>query len=261
MPAVYAHYRMGARLLHTMPADVRRTIQRFRRLFDVGLHGPDIFFYHNPIMRTSIGALGSKFHAQTGREFFQRTCRIARLEKSEAAQAYLYGVLCHYVLDSACHPYIIEQASRSAATHTQIEAEFDRFLLESDGKIPPESQDLSLHLQLTYGECETVAKFYPGITTRNVQDSLRNMTAVLKLFTAPDGARRTVLKKGLSLFGPHIMGLLLPTSPDPQCSNLDKPLLALYDQAVEDFPIYLNQLQAHLTYNGLFEEVFTKKFG
>ena len=261
MPATYAHYRMGVALLPTMPADVRRTIQRFRRLFDVGLHGPDIFFYYNPVLRSALGTLGARFHAQTGREFFQRTCRIARLEKSEAAQAYLYGVLCHYVLDSFCHPFVQEQSARGPATHTQIEAEFDRFLLESDGKTPPETQDLSTHLQLTYGECEAVAKFYPGVTTRNVQDCLRNMIAVHKLFTAPDGTRRTVLKKGLALFGRHIEGMLLPTAPDPACTTLDQPLLELYDKAVSDFPVYLTQLQAHLTYNGLFEEEFTKKLG
>lgn len=261
MPAIYAHYRMGVALLPTFPADVRRTIQRFRRLYDVGLHGPDIFFYHNPLMRSTIGALGSKLHAQTGREFFQRVCRIARLEKSEAAQAYIYGVLCHYVLDSVCHPFIKEQAACGPATHTQIEAEFDRFLLETDGKAHPESQDLSTHLQLTYGECETVAKFYPNVTTRNVQDSLRNMTAVLKLFTAPEGARRTVLKKSLSFLGPQIAGMLLPSSPDPACATLDHTLLELYDKCVADFPVYLSQLQAHLTYNGLFEEEFTKIFG
>ena len=261
MPATYSHYRMGVALLPTFPADVRRTIQRFRRLYDVGLHGPDIFFYHNPLMRTGIGTLGAKLHAQTGREFFQRVCRIARLEKSEAAHSYIYGVLCHYVLDSVCHPFVEEQAALGPATHTQIEAEFDRFLLESDGKVPPESQDLSTHLQLTYGECETVAKFYPNVTTRNVQDSLRNMTAVLKLFTAPEGARRTVLKKSLSLFGPHITGMLLPSSPDPACATLDHALLELYGKAIADFPVYLAQLQAHLTYNGLFEEEFTKIFG
>lgn len=261
MPAVYAHYRMGVALLPTMPADVRRTIQRFRRLFDVGLHGPDIFFYFNPVMRNNLGSLGSKFHAQTGREFFQRTCRIARLEKSEAAQAYLYGVLCHYVLDSLSHPFICEQAETGPSSHNQIEAEFDRFLLESDGKIPPESQNLSTHLQLTYGECETVAKFYPGVTTRNVQDSLRNMIGVLKLFTAPEGARRTVLRKSLSLFGPHISEMLIPTAADPACAALDQPLLELYDKAVSDFPVYLSQLQAHMTYSGLFEEEFTKIFG
>lgn len=261
MPAVYAHYRMGVALLPTLPADVRRTIQRFRRLFDVGLHGPDIFFYHNPVMRTAVGTLGSKYHAQTGREFFQRVCRVARLDNSEAAQAYIYGVLCHYVLDSICHPFILEQAERGPALHTQIEAEFDRFLLELDGKIPPEAQDLSPHLQLTFGECETLAKFYPGVTTRNVQDCLRNMSGVLKLFTAPEGARRTVLCKSLSLLGPRIQGMLLPTAPNPDCAQLDPRLLELYDKAVADFPVYLNQLRAHMTYNGLFEEEFTKIFG
>lgn len=261
MPATYAHYRMGVALLPTMPADVRRTIQRFRRLFDVGLHGPDILFYLNPVMRNGIGVLGARFHGQTGREFFQRTCRIARLEKSEAAQAYLYGVLCHYVLDAICHPFILEQVSRNVAVHSRIEAEFDRFLLEADGRIPPESQDLSTHLHLTYGECETVAKFYPGITTRNVQDSLRHMITVLKLFAAPDGVRRTVLQKSLSLLGPRVKGMLTPAAPDPVCAHLDPPLLELYNKAVEAFPIYLSQLQAHLTYNGLFEEEFTKTFG
>lgn len=261
MPAIYAHYRMGVALLPAMPADVRRTIQRFRRLYDVGLHGPDIFFYHNPLMRTAIGALGAKMHAQTGREFFQRVSRIARLEKSEAAQAYLYGVLCHYVLDSICHPFVNEQAALGPAKHTEIEAEFDRFLLDMDGKRPPESQDLSPHLQLTQGECETVAKFYSGVTARSVHDSLRNMAAVTKLFAAPEGARRTILRKGTSLLGPHITGMLIPSAPNPKCAALDHPFLALYDKAVADFPVYLNQLQAHLTYNGLFEEEFTKIFG
>lgn len=261
MPATYAHYRMGVALLPTFPADVRRTIQRFRRLFDVGLHGPDIFFFHNPAARAGLYATASKLHQQTGREFFQRACRITRLDNSEAAQAYLYGLLCHYVLDSTCHPLIKEQAQRGPASHTHIESEFDRFLLTLDNKIPPESQDLSTHLQLTYGECETVAKFYPGITTRNVQTSLHHMIHVLRLFTAPEGPRRTLLKKSLSLFGSGAAGTLLPSAPNPDCASLDQPLLTLYDKAVADFPLYLSQLQAHMTYNGLFEEEFTKKFG
>ena len=49
MPSTYAHYRFGVGLLTTMPGDVRRTIQRFRRRFDVGLHGPDIFYYQSAL--------------------------------------------------------------------------------------------------------------------------------------------------------------------------------------------------------------------
>lgn len=261
MPSTYAHYRMGVVLLPTMPADVRRTIGRFRRLFDVGLHGPDIFFYQNPVLPTAVTALGSKFHAQTGREFFQRVCRVARLEKSEAAQAYIYGVLCHYALDSVCHPFVNEQAAFGPALHPEIEAEFDRFLLDLDGKLPPESQDLSPHLHLTPGECATVAKFYPPATARNVQDSLRNMAFHIKLLASPEGPRRAVLRKGMNLLGAHVGGMLMTTGPNPRCAALNPKLLAHYNRAVEAFPEMLSQLQAHMTYNGLLGEEFTKIFG
>lgn len=261
MPSTYAHYRMGVSLLPTFPADVRRTIQRFRRLFDVGLHGPDIFLYYNPVLPTSVGALGSKYHAQTGREYFQRVCRVARLERSEAAQAYIYGALCHYALDSSCHPFVKEQAAQGVATHGQIEVEFDRFLLEKDGKIPPESQDLSNHLRLTPGECATVAKFYPPATSRQVQDSLWNMASSVKLFAVPDGARRAVLRKGMEILKLPARNMLMTTGANPQCAHLNEPLMERYDLAVAQFPELLSQLQAHLTYNGVFGEEFTKIFG
>lgn len=261
MPSTYAHYRLGVGLLPTFPADVRRTIGRFRRLFDVGLHGPDIFLYYNPVLPTNVGTLGSKYHAQSGREYFQRVCRVARLEKSEAAQAYIYGALCHYALDSALHPYVNEQAALAGVTAGYVEAEFDRFLLERDGKIPPESQDFSPHLQLTPGECATVAKFYPGTTSRQVQDSLRNMAASVKLFATPEGARRTALRKSMELMKLPVRALLMTTGPNLKCAHLDAPMQEIYDRVVSDFPELLSQLQAHMTYNGVFGEEFTKVFG
>lgn len=261
MPSIYAHYRMGVALLPTFPADVRRTIQRFRRLFDVGLHGPDIFLYYNPVLPTATGALEQKYHAQTGREFFQRVCRVARLEKSEAAQAYIYGVLCHYALDSVCNPFVNELAARENADRGRIETEFDRFLLELDGKLPPESQDLSPHLRLTPGECATVAKFYSPATARKIQDCLRNMTYYIKLFAVPEGARRTVLRRSMETLSLPMRNRMMTTGEDPQCAHLDAQLLEKYDLAVQRFPELLSQLQAHMTYNGVFGEEFTKTFG
>lgn len=261
MPSTYAHYRMGVALLPTFPADVRRTIQRFRRMFDVGLHGPDIFLYYNVLLPTATGSLGSKYHAQTGREFFQRACRVARLEKSEAVQAYIYGVMCHYALDSMCHPFVREQASAGNATHGEIEAEFDRFLLETDRKIPPESQDFSPHLTLTPGECAMVAKCYPPATGRQVQDSLRNMAYYVKLLATPEGARRKILRKGMSALGNRIGGMLMTTGANPKCSALNTPLLERYEKAVDCIPELLRQLQAHMAYNAVLGEEFTKIFG
>ena len=86
MPASYAHYRFGKLLLPQLPSDVRQCIQRFRRMYDVGLQGPDIFFYHNIFRKTATGELGSVIHRQTGRDFFPVACRAAA---SDAARAYL----------------------------------------------------------------------------------------------------------------------------------------------------------------------------
>lgn len=259
MPTVYAHYRFGVGLLPAMPADARRTIQRFRGLFDVGLHGPDIFYYYRPMLKTKTGLLGSKIHEQTGREFFQRVCRMARLERSEASLAYLYGLLCHFTLDAVCHPLIAQQ--KAQVSHGEIEAEFDRFLLEKDGKIPPAGQDLSLHLRLTPGECETVAKFYAPAGAGEIGKCLRNMASSVKLLMAPEGNRRMLMEKGLKLVAPELVGVMMPLTANPRCAHLDAPLLECYEQAMKLFPEMLSQLQAHMTYNALFGKEFDQIFG
>ena len=105
MPANYAHYRFGIQALEQLSPDLKRPIQRFRRMYDVGLHGPDLFFYYNPLMQNSLAALARRTHALAGREFFTQACEILKKNPSEAGQAYLYGLLCHYCLDSALHPW------------------------------------------------------------------------------------------------------------------------------------------------------------
>lgn len=260
MPSNYAHYRFGTSLLTTMPGDMRRTIQRFRRLFDVGLHGPDIFYYHSFLFKTNPGFLGIKFHEQTGREFFQRVCRAVRLDRSEAAQAYLYGVFCHYCLDSAFREFLTDPETQKVAPNIRIETEFDRFLLELDGRTPPHTQDLSNHIQLTPGECATVSKFYPPSTANNIKESVRNMAATCKFLAMPQGAKRTVIEKSIGIVASEYQGMIMTTGPNPQCAHLDEELLALYNKATADFPEMLSQLLSHMTYSAPFGAEFDHTF-
>ncbi|MBE6976857.1 MAG: hypothetical protein E7439_06675 [Ruminococcaceae bacterium] len=260
MPATYAHYRFGTMLLPNMPGDVRRTIQRFRRLFEVGLHGPDIFYYQIPGFKKDASFLGIKFHEQTGKEFFQRVVRAVRLERSEASQAYLYGVLCHYCLDSRMNSYIKEQAEQEGISSLMVETEFDRFLLEKDGKVPACSQDLTPHLKLTPGEWETVAKFYPPATAKNVKDSLNNMIFILRLLATPEGTRRKVLTKGVGVLGKEFSGAVMTVEPNPKCQHLNEGLLARYEDAQAQFAEMLSQLQAHMTYSAALEDAFASTF-
>lgn len=261
MPSNYAHYRFGAAMLSAMPGDIRQTVKRFRRLYDVGLHGPDILFYYNPLWRTKLGSLGKRIHQQSGKEFFGRVCRGIRLGPTREAEAYLYGLLCHYAVDSVCHPFVWEQDKNGIAEHIELETEFDRFLLDMDGKIPPENQDLSLHLQLGPKECATVARFYPGATGKTIATSLRRMTLVNKTFAIRGEGKREWLKKGLGLAGWEYRGFVMTKAPNPQCCKLNKPLLELYNKAEERFPELLLQLNAHLTYNAPLGADFSQNFG
>lgn len=261
MPSHYAHYRFGAQALPNLPADVRRPIQRFRQLYDVGLHGPDLFFYHNIFMKDSAVSLGEKFHEQTGTEFFTRVCKRLRLEPTEAGTAYLYGVLAHYCLDSICHPFVNEHTAGGTIGHVELETEFDRHLLILDGKRPPNTFDCSPHMKLTRGECVTVAHFFSPATPAMVNTSIHNMAACTKFLASPKGIRRSTLNAAVKVTGDKFSQHVMSRSPNSNCAHLDSELQTLYDQALEKYPGMLDRLRDHMACNAPLGEDFEKPFG
>lgn len=260
MPANYAHYRFGCQVLPTLPANVRRPIQRFRRLFDMGLQGPDLFFYHNIFAEDSLKKLAQKLHGMSGREFFTMVCRRLRLEPTEAGQAYLYGLLAHYCLDSICHPLIQEVAREGKIGHIELETEFDRYLLTLDGETSPETYDSSSHLKLTKGECVTVAALYPSVTPGNVLQSVKTFAAVTRLLATPGARGRALMQKAAHKVVPKFTPFIMGEQPNRSCAHLNEPLKALYDEAAALYPILLEQLTAHMTYNASLGDAFDKPF-
>lgn len=260
MPANYAHYRFGCQILPTLPANLRRPIQRFRRLFDIGLQGPDLFFYHNIFTNGSLKKQAQKLHNMTGRDFFTMVCRRLRAEPTEAGQAYLYGLLAHYCLDSICHPAIAEMTADGKIGHIELETEFDRYLLTLDGIEPPETYDNSPHMKLTKGECVTVASLFPSVTPGNVLQSVKTFAAVTKLLAIPGPKRRSLMRKGADKVVPKFTPFIMGDQPNINCAHLDESLKAFYDEAATLYPILLEQLTAHMTYNAALGEAFDKAF-
>ena len=257
MPSNYAHYRFGVAMLSSMPADLRRPAIRFRQMYDMGLHGPDIFAYAPRLPGSKTGSFAQRFHSQTGQELFARVCRSLRLEPNEAGIAYLYGLLCHYCLDSVCHDFFAAEAAACNVPLAEAATEFDRYLLELDGKTPACTQDMSPHMRLTPGECDTVARFYTGVRPAQVRDSVRNMALVTKLLASNS---RPLLEKALKLMPGQGEALVMTAAANPRCAQLDQPAMTLYGQAAEKFPELLLQLNAHLTYNAPLGEDFSSKF-
>ena len=252
MPASYAHYRFGKLLLPDLPADVRQTIQRFRRMYDMGLQGPDFFFYYNIFMKTSTGDLGGFFHRQTGQEFFPVACKAAT---SDAAKAYLYGLLGHYCLDSTCHPFVNQLVTIGEARHVPLESEFERFLLALDKEPAPNAFDMSKYFRLTRGECMTVAAFYPGTTGGKVFRSIHAMAFFTSVLTRPKNA--SLLQKVI----PGLWEHAIPAEENPELAAYMGELRDLYGQALERYPAMLAQLSAHLRTAAPFGVDFAPDFG
>lgn len=256
MPSYYAHSRFGAAAIQKFPPQVQRSIRLFRPLYDMGLCGPDLFYFYVLPLKDRVNALGNKFHHMTGQTFFQRVCKHLRLEPNEAAMAYLYGVLTHYCLDSAMHGFVFQQTADGQIGHIELEAEFDRYLLGLDGKPRPHIYDNSPHMKLTPGECATVAEFY-GTNSAYVALSLKCMAANAKLVAIPNWELRKLVKK---CAGPKMRQNFTERIPNPKCAHLNEPLLDLYDRAMERLPAMMDALLVHLSHNAplgaLFEATF-----
>ena len=226
-----------------LPEALQRSISRFPQLYNVGLHGPDFFYFYQPLFRTQIGSLGDWFHNLTGTEFFERAVRHLADAPSEGARVYLYGVLCHYVLDSVCHPLIVSATAGKTPGHTELETEFDRELLTRDGKIPAWRQYLGRRFRLTWGECVTVAGFYPPATAYSVRRGFFMMSAVNRLTTMKN---RRLLQAILNLGGEYGRQMVMHSRPNHRCTALISQLDALYGEALSRYPGMAEQLTAYI---------------
>ena len=258
MPASYAHYRFGQKLLQVLPVEQKRLTRHFRQLFLVGLQGPDPFFYHNPIIKTKTVQLGSRFHNQRGIEFFENACAAV---STDAAMAYLLGLLAHYCLDSVCHPFVHEHTDTGNISHVELETEFDRFLLKLDGKPAPHTFDRGSEIRLTWGECETAAAFFPQLKPEDMRRSVKQMAGFLRLLATPKPRKRAMLGKLMKIPGGQLRHHLMHERRNTNCSHLNEEMLILFDKALALYPVLLSQIVDYMERSVPLGGEFEPEFG
>ena len=134
MPAFYAHLRFGEETAKLLPQSFQDLISAYPEAFRLGTQGPDVLFYHHPLKKNEIRAHGYALHGQSGETFFtEQAKKLQANQENDALKAYTCGFLCHYTLDTLCHPFINEH-SGDAVSHGRIESEFDKHVLRKDGK-------------------------------------------------------------------------------------------------------------------------------
>lgn len=147
MPAAYSHYRLGQLVLDKLNQPLKRVLETNQDLFDIGLHGPDILFYNRPYIHSKINRLGSAMHKERADIFFYQALEILKETKSAPQFAYLCGFICHYILDSNCHPYINTIIKETGVTHFEIETELDRYFMVKD-RLDPLRTKLTDHIKV-----------------------------------------------------------------------------------------------------------------
>lgn len=232
MPSTYAHLRLGREVLPRLDDRARSVCEAHEDLYLVGLHGPDILFYYDALHRNPVSGIGFGMHDRPGREFFEHA-RDAVAETGDAGRAYAYGFACHFALDSEAHPYIEDYIRDHGVAHTAIEGEFDRMLLEMDGKVPSRSY-LAGHISVDDDGCATISRFFQGVTPAQVGKALEDMRKYNRLLVAPGRIKRALIERTLRKTGNYddMIGLILRDEPDPRCEESDRELYRIYEGAV-----------------------------
>lgn len=166
MPACMAHYQFGQDILKRLDADMRASALAHKQEYDIGLQGPDIFFFYKPYKNNEISGYGIERHAQPAIRMF---APILENVHEEEALSYLLGLLCHYALDRSCHPYVYRH-SRDSRDHMRMESAYDRHIMSRCGITGARYLAVPAS-ELNY---EKMASLWPGMTADTVRDCVKS---------------------------------------------------------------------------------------
>lgn len=247
MAATYTHDRFGRDVYRRLPREMKELVRSDKKLYLTGLHGPDIFFYYHPLSSNPIVRMGHQIHERRAAEFFVHVRRVYRKHPEDGVLSYALGFACHYLLDSACHPYIDGYEQSSGISHAMQEAELDRAFMLEDGKNP-----------FTYargcGICPSqpgirvIQWCFPGVALEDIVESLKGMKFYTSLLNQQHALLRNGLLLGMKLAGVNysISDQLLRKKPDEKSVLAVKNLMMLYDRALEEAPCRLEELAGYL---------------
>ena len=270
MPSTYAHYRMGQEVREKLSGKEKEIIEKWPELYLIGLHGPDILFYYDPLSNNEINSVGFGLHGKSGRYFFENAWKvITESDRKEAALSYTYGVLNHFALDVTCHGYVEEKIKESGVSHAEIEVEFDRYLMLTDGFYPVK-HCLTGHINPTMENAGVIAPFYTGLlekgttlSAKEVKKALRSMLFYNRLLLAQNKVKRNLVLSILKKTGNYeeMHGLIVNPEGNPLCRDSNDKLFSLYQTAIERGKEFIMHFEEYQTAEKSYPAVFDLTFG
>lgn len=236
MPAIYAHDRFGAKVSEQLEDELREIVTKYYPQFSIGLQGPDIFFFYKPYTNNRVVKYGNLLHHKSAMPFFSHARSVIHKKgRNSREYAYLIGFICHFILDSECHPYVEEMIKKTGVQHLEIEEEFEKLLLRMD-RHNPFAFPLADLVPTDALTAETICPFYSKSITREiVKTSLRDLKLVKKLFTAPGTLKYNLINTMMKISGKdaYYKGLMHQRQDHPACLESNEGLLNRFNGAVD----------------------------
>lgn len=262
MPTTYAHYTFGQEVLKLLDGNLKMSIENNIDLYNIGLHGPDILFYYGPLKSNEISKLGHRLHSLTGDSFFENARKIINnCQDYEAACAYISGFICHFILDTQCHPYIRQKESNEL-THGTIETEFDRMFMIENGLNPVSFKPTS-HIVPNPENAQVISLFFNRISREDMLKTLKSMKFYLNLLVAPGYLKRFIILTGLKLSGNYdnMRGLIMNYKPIEECKEINEKLHEQYHEGISVAANIIKEYFNNIKSNEKLNERFKRDFG
>ena len=230
MPASYAHLTFGRRVLQSIPDGVvKDLLRKHTDLFEIGLLGPDILFFYQPLRHHPINRIGHTLHDQSGASFLERDiCKQA----TEEQLAYLLGFICHYALDSECHSLVEYYMEKKDRGHSSIETDLERFLMVRDG-LDCFRYAAASCIHDTAANAVFIAPFY-GIRPGDVRLALTSMKLIGRLLTPSSAWKHKLLTRAGAMMGERsiVTQLTMDRHPDPVYDESNHAIASRMDESI-----------------------------
>lgn len=252
MPSYYAHFQFGKNVIRKMPGELKSIINEDIDSIDsfiVGLQGPDPLYFHNPFLFTSLNREAGQIHHASGLDFFTPACIYLKGNKTDQGISYIFGCIAHYVLDSTCHPIIIEHQKKEGISHRMVEREFDDYVMKMN-KTNHNDVDFGLVLPDNANLGEICSPFYKTADPRLFNASIKDMRNTLSRLNSKSVVFRYAEYFALSLIPP--IKTVRDMIPFVKCDDLTEEYYQrnelIYAGFENALPIAINLMKVTLDY-------------
>lgn len=216
MPGFTTHYLFGQQTYPLLPtSNSKKAIQKYPRVYTLGLQGPDIFFYHTH--RQNPGSIAHT--TNTGMflsHLLQATEIFPSAKEQTIAQSYVLGFVGHYILDSTCHPYIYARSNyslnkkRNMGRHIQLETDIDNSLLWFYQRKRPSEFHQSNSIALNKEQIQVISKLlfiafkktYPNLmlSQHQIKQSILSTQKITRILYDTTGCKKAFIQRLESIF-------------------------------------------------------------